>query len=219
MEHSRAATAKSLADLTLNLIIICAEAYSLIGVFAHYGVKSFAYYTNLSNFLAFFASSVCFVCLVKNLFVGGKLPNFAVKLKYFAVTSLAVTVSVVLFALLPVLLYSSGGTVNGSVKITVSSLLLHLVCPLLAFVSFVAFERTKLSFSLVVFAALPTLFYGLVMLFLNFSGIIVGPYPFFEVRSHKILAAVCCPLIPLAALLFAFLFSLVKFPYTKKVPE
>ena len=32
MEHSRAATAKTIADLTLNLIIICAEAYSLIGV-------------------------------------------------------------------------------------------------------------------------------------------------------------------------------------------
>lgn len=216
MKHSRAVTAKSLADLMLNLIIICAEAYSLIGVFARYGVKSFAYYTNLSNFLAFFASSVCSVCLVKMLFVGGKLPNFAVRLKYFAVTSLAVTVSVVLFALLPVLLYSSGGITDGSVKITVSSLLLHFICPLLAFVSFVAFERTKLSFSLVVFAALPTLFYGLVMLFLNFSGMIVGPYPFFEVRSHKILAAVCCPLIPLAALLFAFLFSLVKSQTTKK---
>lgn len=219
MEHSRAATAKTLSDLTLNLIIICAEACSLIGVFARYGVKSFAYYTNLSNFLAFFASSVCSVCLVKMLFFGGKLPSFAVKLKFFAVTSLAVTVGVVAFALLPVLLCSSGGITNGSVKITVSSIFLHFVCPLLAFVSFVAFERTKLSFSLVVFAALPTLFYGLVMLFLNFSGIIVGPYPFFEVRSHKILAAVCCPLIPLAALLFAFLLSLVKFPKTKKVPE
>ncbi len=219
MEHSCAVTAKSLADLTLNLIIICAEACSLIGVFARYGVKSFAYYTNLSNFLAFFASSVCSVCLVKMLFFGGKLPSFAVKLKFFAVTSLAVTVGVVAFALLPVLLCSSGGITNGGVKITVSSIFLHFVCPLLAFVSFVAFERTKLSFSLVVFAALPTLFYGLVMLFLNFSGIIVGPYPFFEVRSHKILTAVCCPLIPLAALLFAFLFSLVKFPQTKKVPE
>lgn len=219
MKHSCAVTAKSLADLTLNLIIICAEACSLIGVFARYGVKSFAYYTNLSNFLEFFASSVCSVCLVKMLFFGGKLPSFAVKLKFFAVTSLAVTVGVVAFALLPVLLCSSGGITNGGVKITVSSIFLHFVCPLLAFVSFVAFERTKLSFSLVVFAALPTLFYGLVMLFLNFSGIIVGPYPFFEVRSHKILAAVCCPLIPLAALLFAFLFSLVKFPQTKKVPE
>ncbi len=219
MKHSCAVTAKSLADLTLNLIIICAEACSLIGVFARYGVKSFAYYTNLSNFLAFFASSVCSVCLVKMLFFGGKLPNFAVRLKFFAVTSLAVTVGVVAFALLPVLLCSSGGITNGGVKITVSSIFLHFVCPLLAFVSFVAFERTKFSFSLVVFAALPTLFYGLVMLFLNFSGIIVGPYPFFEVRSHKILAAVCCPLIPLAALLFAFLFSLVKLPQTKKVPE
>mgnify|MGYP004700026005 CR=1 FL=1 len=219
MKHSCAVTAKSLADLTLNLIIICAEACSLIGVFARYGVKSFVYYTNLSNFLAFIASSVCSVCLVKMLFFGGKLPSFAVRLKFFAVTSLAVTVGVVAFALLPVLLYSSGGITNGSVKITVSSIFLHFVCPLLAFVSFVAFERTKLSFSLVVFAALPTLFYGLVMLFLNFSGIIVGPYPFFEVRSHKILAAVCCPLIPLAALLFAFLLSLVKFPKTKKVPE
>lgn len=219
MKHSCAVTAKNFADLTLNLIIICAEACSLIGVFARYGVKSFAYYTNLSNFLAFFASSVCSVCLVKMLFLGGKLPSFAVKLKFFAVTSLAVTVGVVAFALLPVLLYSSGGITNDGVKITVSSIFLHFVCPLLAFVSFVAFERTKLSFSLVVFAALPTLFYGLVMLFLNFSGIIVGPYPFFEVRSHKILAAVCCPLIPLAALLFAFLFSLVKLPKTKKVPE
>ena len=75
MEHSRAATAKTIADLTLNLIIICAETYSLIGVFARYGVKSFAYYTNLSNFLAFFASSLCFVWLVKILFVGGKLPD------------------------------------------------------------------------------------------------------------------------------------------------
>lgn len=219
MEHSRAATAKTIADLTLNLIIICAEAYSLIGVFARYGVKSFAYYTNLSNFLAFFASSVCFVWLVKILFVGGKLPDFAVKIKFFAVTSLAVTIGVVLFALFPILVYSSGGITGGSVKMTLSSLLLHLVCPLLAFVSFVMFEKTALSFSLVVFAALPTLFYGLVMLFLNFSGIIVGPYPFFEVRSHKILAAVCCPLIPLAAFLFAFLFSLFKPQSTKKVPE
>lgn len=219
MEHSRAATAKTIADLTLNLIIICAEAYSLIGVFARYGVKSFAYYTNLSNFLAFFASSVCFVWLVKILFVGGKLPDFAVKIKFFAVTSLAVTIGVVLFALFPILVYSSGGITEGSVKMTLSSLLLHLVCPLLAFVSFVMFEKTELSFPLVVCAALPTLFYGLVMLFLNFSGIIVGPYPFFEVRSHKILAAVCCPLIPLAAFFFAFLFSLFKPQNTKKVPE
>lgn len=218
MKVMQDAVGKTVADLIINLIIVCAEAYSLAVCFFSCGAKSFAYYTNLSNFLAFLASLVCAVCLIKTLFVGD-IPDFAVKLKFFAATSLAVTVGVVLFALFPILLFSENFSTGESVRITLPSLLLHLVCPLLTFVSFVFFEKVTLSFPLVIFAALPTLFYGLLMLFLNYIGTVSGPYPFFEVRLHPSLAAVCCPLIPLAAFLFAFLFSLKSRSKTKKVPE
>ncbi len=219
MKLMRKTVGKTVADLIINLIIMCAEAYSLVVCFFSCGLKSFAYYTNLSNFLAFLASVVCSACLMKTLFVGGKFPDFAVKLKFFAATSLAVTVGVVLFALFPILLFSSGFSTAASVKITIPSLLLHLVCPLLTFISFVFFEKVPLSFPLVIFAALPTLFYGLLMLFLNYLGAVSGPYPFFKVHSHPSLAAVCCPVIPLAAFLFALLFSLKSRPKTKKVHE
>lgn len=192
-------------DLFLNLAVVAAEVYALTRGFAENGVRGFAYYTYLSNLVAFFA---CFACAAESCCAPQNegLSPATLRLKFFAVTSLAVTVGVVLFALFPVFLLSSG--MPGSFSL--ASFFLHAFCPILSAVSFFAFERGEkgedLSFRDSVRAAFPTLFYGLTLLYLNFTHAFVGPYPFFEVYLHPRLAAFFCPLIPVAAFVFALVF-------------
>ena len=63
-----------------------------------------------------------------------------------------------------------------------SNLYQHLLCPIIAIISFLFFEKeTILSSKIIVWGVIPTVIYGIICVILNAFNVIIGPYPFFYV--------------------------------------
>lgn len=110
----------------------------------------FRYFTVLSNLLCAIASVAVLIA-----WACGGLPQWVVLLKYVGTVAVAVTL-VTVFAFL--------GPVSGEWKHLLSGadLFWHLICPLLAIVSFCAFEhRIRFGFVWVLLGMLPVVLYGI----------------------------------------------------------
>ena len=146
-----------------NLLIILLELVGLYQVRDRLNWKIFAFYTQLSNLIAFI-SSIWFVC-------SGR----AVPARYLSTCMLTMTLCVTVFVLIPMggkaqkLLFSGNGLYH------------HTLCPLISLLSYAFFEEHVQGSIWLLFPASVTLVYGLIMLWLNARRIVEGPYPFFKV--------------------------------------
>lgn len=166
-------------SLIFNLTIIILEIIALFLTIKSHDLELFQYYTDNSNI---FALIVCVIFLVFNIIClfkkGYVIPKWVIILKFSAVCCLLVTFFITVFVLSPL------GGIEGFMHLMFYNAMFyhHLICPILAFVSFVFFERNfNLTFKSTFFALIPTLIYGLIMLTLNIVKIIEGPYPFLYV--------------------------------------
>ena len=115
---------------------------------------------------------------------GEELPRWLKQLKLMAAGGLTLTLMTVVLVLAP--LYQDG---NGwYVMLCTSSMLYHhLLNPLAAMVSFVLLERQpRLPRSATVWALLPTVVYGSIILMLNLQRKVEGPYPFLQVYNQSV---------------------------------
>lgn len=194
----------AIIDIVLNLFVFVAGMTAFVCGVIKNGLNAFTFYTENSNLFAAFACLVCVVSMIKN---RGKIKGFAYVLKYSATVCLTITFLVVFIVLAPM-----GGGLEGykTMFFCDSMILTHLLCPIVCTYSFVKFERTKKPLGCAVFAVLPTVLYGVIMIALNFAKVIEGPYPFFFVYLNPVLAAVCCPLILAVCFLVALAFNSIK---------
>ncbi|MBQ7991861.1 MAG: hypothetical protein IJM63_00925 [Solobacterium sp.] len=159
--------------IILCLIIVC----ELIGLATRsFGrlLKTFIFYTQLSNLAAFLSA-----CL---LLVFGP-ASFITAFRYLSVCMLWMTMLVTVFILVPtikntkLLLWSRVGFT------------LHLLCPVLNTVSYLFFEPHVSAHAIVIPAAV-TLIYGVIMLYMNCIRKVDGPYPFLRVHNQSATATV-----------------------------
>lgn len=115
--------------------------------------RLFRYFTTLSNVLSMIASVIVVVCLLC-----GDLPFWALLLKYAGTAAVTVTMFTVLLFLGPVSHDWKG-------LLTRAELFLHLICPLLAIVSFLAFEKTAMPAWTIAVGAAPVPVYGALYLY------------------------------------------------------
>ena len=110
--------------------------------------KLFRYFTTLSNVLCALASLVTAIFALR-----GALPLWVVLFKYAGTAAVSVT-------LLTVFLFL--GPVSGEWKKLLSGadFFFHLLCPLLAIVSFCFFEKTRFAFGWTALAVAPVVLYG-----------------------------------------------------------
>ena len=113
----------------------------------------FRYFTTLSNVLCAIASLIVVIMQLC-----GGLPFWALLIKYVGTAAVTVTMFTVLLLLGPV-------SHEWKLLLTRGELFLHLICPLLAIVSFLAFEKTAMPAWVIPIGILPVLLYG--MLYLN----------------------------------------------------
>ena len=140
-----------LLSIAVNVILAAA---ALAAVLAHAKRVSLRiilrYFTALSNLLcaaAGLAVAVCRLC--------GALPYGVALLKYAGTASVTVTLLTVLFFL--------GPTIGYKRLLTGPDFWLHLFCPVLALISYFAWDRPAMTFSAAaVLAALPVALYGAV---------------------------------------------------------
>lgn len=137
-------------SVILNIIIFAVNVVCVV-----FGLKKlepkilFRYFTVLSNVFCAAAAAVTAIA-----YAFGPLPLWVVILKYVGTAAVTVTL-VTVFAFL--------GPVSGEWKHLLSGpdLLWHLICPLLAIVSFCAFEhRIRFGFGWVLLGVLPVVLYG-----------------------------------------------------------
>ena len=188
-----------ICDIILNLFVVIAECYALSENFKENGFLMFRFYTELSNAFALFACALTAVFAFLKLF-GKKVPAVVSAIKFTSTVSQTITFSVVVLVLAP-----QYGGIEGykSVLFYGTMIFTHLLCPVFTFVSFCFFEKSSFPVSLAFFAVVPTIIYGVVALILNFSRVMVGPYPFLEVYRSPVITAVVCPLVFVASFLVA----------------
>lgn len=170
-------------SLIINIIIIMLEVYSFIECLKISGLECFEYYTQDSNLFLMISSLIYVFYSLKN--KDGKVPHYVSVLKYSSTTAVSVTFLVVLTFLAPVMGGYKMMLLDGTMKFH------HLICPLLAFISFIFLENHQLEgIKDALFAMIFTLIYGAVTITLNILGVMYGPYPFLKVYEQSVLASI-----------------------------
>ncbi len=144
------------------------------------GTKIFTYYTENSNILAGIAALLMLVFLLMKKDISG-IPTFVLLLKFTSVICLLVTFLVTAFVLMPQSVLTGGSMPWWYFFIGGSMLYHHTLNPIAALLVFLFFENDKRfnKKKTIWCPVLITLFYGIVMLILNYLKITVGPYFFF----------------------------------------
>ena len=191
-----------LAAITVNGLIILLEAIGLALSLGDHGAGMFQYYTQDSNYFALFASILYEVFAFRRLSAGKPVPRAVTTIRYMATACLMLTFFVVLFVLIPM-----SGIESAVPMLTRGSMLYHhLLCPILAAVSFLFFERDEgPARSEIALAMIPTGVYAIVLIVLNITKTVYGPYPFLHVYEQPVwMSAVWVVVILGMALLFAW---------------
>jgi hypothetical protein len=172
-------------SLILNILIVILEIIAFNLSLGRNGWSMFLFYTEDSNY---FAAIACFLMAIyqyKSLKVKhGVIPNGVKILKYMAVCLLSVTFMVVIFILSPMY----GGIKGYQMMLFNGSMLYqHLICPILAFISFIYFEKgLHLNKRVAIKALIPTFTYAIILIILNVLKVTTGPYPFLMVYKQTI---------------------------------
>ena len=169
-------------SLVFNLLVVVMEVVALSMPMAE-GIERLRYYTLLANYFSIIPCLLMVFFLLKKKSVS-EVPFAVLVMKYIAAVALALTFIVVLVILIPSD-YGLSDYINGFVKNDLEGAFLywHLLCPILVFVSFMFFEgdRRLNKKKTIYYPCLVTLIYGFVMIILNITGVVVGPYPFLRV--------------------------------------
>ena len=169
-------------SIILNALIVLFELYSLTLLFHNEGRVVIEYYTVESNILALISSTAFLIYLVRN----EKINKFVKVLKYVSTVALVITFIVVIFVLLPMFDFNYQFLLLDGVM-----LYHHVLCPALAFISFVWFDDLgKYKKKDVYYPVIFTLLYGFVMIMLNFLLVVDGPYPFLRVYELGMLHSI-----------------------------
>ena len=151
----------------LNLLIVILEVAAFSKVRKSLSLKkSIVYYTQLSNAITLISSLLLVI-------LGQK--HFVEVLRFLSTGMLVMTFCVTACVLVPMTGNLKGLMISGS------GLFHHLIIPVLSLLSFL-FAEDRVQTAWIWLPIAVTLFYGLIMLYMNAAGKIDGPYPFFQVK-------------------------------------
>ena len=165
--------------LVINILIFIFELLGLIITINNSHTFSFEYYTNDSNLLMLISSGLFIFYSITY----KSIPKWLKTLKYISVAALTITILTVLFILGPMMNFD-----YGFLLFTGQMFIYHLLCPILAIISFVLYEDYKSKD--VMPAMIYTLVYALVLIILNILNIVDGPYPFLKVNSQPVITSI-----------------------------
>ena len=194
---------KNRISIIFNILIAIFESIGLYLTFKNNGKFGFEFYTEDSNFLALICSTLYVIFLLKN---KDKLPKWLKEFKYISTIGLTITFLVVLFVLMPLYHF------NYQFLLFKGSLLYHhLICPILAIISFIFFDDVgKLVMKDTLYGLVLTLIYSVVLVTLNILHIVVGPYPFLMVYSQSLYTSIIW-FICLTSFSFLISYALMRF--------
>ena len=157
--------------LVANILIIVLEIMGLY--FARSRVwMMLVLYTQLSNLITL-VSSVCFII--------SRDAAITTALRYLSTVMLTMTVLITLFVLVPL------GAGFRNMMLSEHGLFHHTLCPAVSITSYMLWEPHSSLWGLPIAV---TAIYGVVLLWLNYTRKVEGPYPFFMVHKQSVKATV-----------------------------
>ncbi|MBQ3405015.1 MAG: hypothetical protein IJG63_06335 [Oscillospiraceae bacterium] len=185
--HAYRASNRMGAAVILNCTLIILELMALGLNIDRLGTSLFLYYTQDSNLLALVAAILYSIYATASIRRGTAIPAWMPVLKFTAVCCLMMTLCVTAFILAPAL-------GEGSIRyllFTGTMFYQHFLCPLLALASFLFFEtELRPTRSDCVWAVIPTVLYGAVLILLNVAHAANGPYFFFMIYDQPVYMSV-----------------------------
>lgn len=176
---------RTIISLIINSLIVIFEIVALIMRFSYDKTQLFKFYTRDSNLLLLIVSFVMMVDEVLSLLIARAIPRWVYFSKYVATGLTTLTFLVVVFILCPMEIRTIGPKIYLYMLLNKEMLFHHLICPILAFVSFVFFERKeKMGIKESLLALIPTLVYGFTTVILVLLNVEKAPYPFLDLHNQ-----------------------------------
>ena len=178
-------TLKKMLAIIINLSIVIMEIIAFAICYQKDGLSCFQYYTQDSNLFLMVTSFIFLIYETINLKNKEEIPHWVSILKYSATTCVTTTFLVVVTVLAPIMGGYKAMMLDGTM------LYHHLICPILAFVSFIFLENHKIGGSKdALIAMIFTVVYGIIAVALNIFKIMNGPYPFLRVYEQSLLMSI-----------------------------
>lgn len=175
-------TKRDIFAIIFNLFIFTAELIIVIIKIPGLPPSSFSYYTLLSNLMGLVAS---FFFLLSACMRFSKFTLAKTLLRYYATCMLALTFIIVIAVLLPMVL--SVGMDPAMLFTEDTAMIHHVINPALSFISFVFLEDNSLLTKAQPFFMLCiTTGYGIILIILNLTYVVDGPYPFLQVYNMPV---------------------------------
>ena len=177
---------KRTSAIISNILILL---FAVIGIYLSLrnGLSILYFYTLDSAIIAAIASLLFIIFLLMKKDIT-EIPTWVLILKYISVCCLTVTLIIVLVILIPQSIMSNSSYPWYSLLISGFHFYLHVLCPIIALISFMFFENDK-RFNrkkILFYPLIATSIYGIIMLIINYMGIYNGPYFFLMVRVQEI---------------------------------
>lgn len=208
---------KIIISLIINILIIIMEIIAIILSYQKHNFTFVKFYTQDSNVFALITSLIYVVYIIllnKNKI--SQLPKWLTLLKFMSTCMLTLTFLVVIFVLVPMTNNLKEAYIEMLFK--GSSLFMHFLCPILAFITFVNFdEKVDISLKNTTIVLIPTIVYAVITICLNFMKLLDGPYPFLRVYNQPWYISIvwAIAIIGIAYLIIFLLYNLLKIKKTK----
>ena len=161
-------------SIALSIIIIILEIIALIVCYNSFGIN-LAYYTIDSN-IFLLISTILYLITINNV------PKIVQLLKYSSTLSVFITFLVVVFVLYPMYDFNFQ-----FMFLDGPNLYMHVLCPVLAIISFIFFDSNEIENSLKnnLGSLYFTIIYAIILISLNILNVVSGPYPFLKVNQQS----------------------------------
>ena len=161
-------------SIALSIIIIILEIIALIVCYNSFGIN-LAYYTIESN-IFLLISTILYLITINNV------PKIVQLLKYSSTLSVFITFLVVVFVLYPMYDFNFQ-----FMFLDGPNLYMHVLCPVLAIISFIFFDSNEIENSLKnnLRSLYFTIIYAIILISLNILNVVSGPYPFLKVNQQS----------------------------------
>lgn len=161
-------------SIALSFIIIILEIIALIVCYNSFGIN-LAYYTIDSN-IFLLISTILYLITINNV------PKIVQLLKYSSTLSVFITFLVVVFVLYPMYDFNFQ-----FMFLDGPNLYMHVLCPVLAVISFIFFDLNEIENSLKnnLRSLYFTIIYAIILISLNILNVVSGPYPFLKVNQQS----------------------------------
>lgn len=170
--------------ILMNSAVTVLAAIGAVISFRRNGEGILQYYTMESNLFGAAACAIMAVFLLRKIFSGKDVPAWATIIKYMSVCCLSVTFFVVVTILAPMNIEKGG---YWALLMRDDMLYLHLLCPVLAIVSFLLFDKVPFrTIKMACISLVPTACYATVTTTLNAAYVMAGPYPFLYVHEQPV---------------------------------